>query len=203
MSRLLVFLTLLLTLSLASVEVHAQSDASSDGSDPLQSLFGLVGGSPQGGLSNVSGVSAPSIAIGSGATSTANSLSGFVSSLFNPAASTLDLSGLSSGQGSLAGLFESLFGELPGSLPSGASSLSQGVTLQSLNLAQSFSSSVQNILAPMTSGQDGAGLQTSTQNNLSATQPITALQGAASSLNTTTNNGLTLSLSGFNFNFGQ
>lgn len=203
MSRLLVFLTLLLTLSLASVEVHAQSDASSDGSDPLQSLFGLVGGSPQGGLSNVSGVSAPSIAIGSGATSTVNSLSGFVSSLFNPAASTLDLSGLSSGQGSLAGLFESLFGALPGSLPSGASSLSQGVTLQSLNLAQSFSSSVQNILAPMTSGQDGAGLQASTQNNLSATQPITALQGAASSLNTTTNNGLTLSLSGFNFNFGQ
>jgi hypothetical protein len=203
MSRLLVFMTLLLTLSLTNIQAHAQSDALSDGIDPLQSLFGLIGGSPQGGLNNVSGVSAPSIAIGSGATSNANSLSGFLSSLFNPTSSTLNLSGLSSGQKSLAGLFESLFGALPGSLPSGASSLSQGVTLQSLNMAQSFSSSVQNILAPMTSGQDGAGLQTSTQNNLSATQPITALQGVASSLNTTTNNGLTLSLSGFNFNFGQ
>lgn len=203
MSRLFIFLTLLISLFLTNIEAHAQSDALSDEIDPLQSLFGLIGGSPQGGLNNVSGVSAPSIAIGSGATSNANSLSGFVSSLFNPTSSTLDLGGLSSGQNSLAGLFESLFGALPGSLPSGASSLSQGVTLQSLNMAQSFSSSVQNILAPMTSGQDGAGLQTSTQNNLSATQPITALQGAASSLNTTTNNGMTLSLSGFNFNFGQ
>lgn len=210
MPRLIVVLALLATLCVSGVQARAQSDSLSLDDESIQNALGLIGGISLGGLNNASGVSAPSIAIGSGATSNASSLSGFVSSLFNPTSSTLDLSSTLANTGSLGSLFESLFGTLASAAPGGTSgstpSLSQLLSQQNLNLAPSFSSSIQNILSPIASGatgQDWAGLQTSVQNNLSALQPVTALQGSASSVNTTTNNGFTLSISGFSFNFGD
>jgi len=211
MPRLIVVLAVLAVLCVPGVQaVHAQSGGLSLNDESIQDALGLLGGISLGGLNNASGVSAPSIAIGSGASSTSSSLSGFVSSLFNPGSSLLNLTSTQANAGSLGSLFESLFGTLASAVPSGASgstpSLSQLFSQQNLNLAPSFSSSIQNILAPLasgSSGQDWAGLQTSVQNNLSALQPVTALQGSASSLNTTTNNGFTLSISGFSFNFGD
>lgn len=214
MPRLIVVLAVLAVLCFSGVQARAQSGSLSLNDESIQDALGLLGGISLGGLNNVSGVSSPSIAIGSGASSTSSSLSGFVSSLFTPASSTLDLSSIQTNMGSLGSLFESLFGSLASAVPSGASgntsgstpSLSQLFSQQNLNLAPSFSSSIQNILAPLasgSSGQDWAGLQTSVQNNLSALQPVTALQGSASSVNTTTNNGFTLSISGFSFNFGD
>jgi len=209
MPRLIVALAVLAVLCVSGVQARAQSGGPSLDDETIQDALGLLGG-----LNNVSGVSAPSIAIGSGASSTSSSLSGFVSSLFNPGSSLVDLTSTQANTGSLGSLFESLFGSLASAVPSGTSgstsgstpSLSQLFSQQNLNLAPSFSSSIQNILAPLasgTSGQDWAGLQTSVQNNLSALQPVTALQGSASSMNTTTNNGFTLSISGFSFNFAD
>jgi len=214
MPRLIVALAVLAVLCVSGVQARAQSGGPSLDDETIQDALGLLGGISLGGLNNVSGVSAPSIAIGSGATSNANSLSGFVSSLFNPNSSLVDFTSTQANTGSLGSLFESLFGSLASAVPSGTSgstsgstpSLSQLFSQQNLNLAPSFSSSIQNILAPLasgTSGQDWAGLQTSVQNNLSALQPVTALQGSASSVNTTTNNGFTLSISGFSFNFAD
>lgn len=214
MPRLIVALAVLATLCVSGVQARAQSGGLSLDDETIQNALGLLGGISLGGLTNVSGVSAPSIAIGSGATSNASSLSGFVSSLFNPGSSLVDLTSTQANTGSLGSLFESLFGTLASAAPSGTSgstsgstpSLSQLFSQQNLNLAPSFSSSIQNILSPLASGasgQDWAGLQTSVQNNLSALQPVTALQGSASSVNTTTNNGFTLSISGFSFNFGD
>jgi len=210
MPRLIVVLAVLAVLCFPDVKARAQTGGLSLNDETIQDALGLLGGISLGGLNNASGVSAPSIAIGSGASSTSSSLSGFVSSLFNPASSLLNLTSTQANAGSLGSLFESLFGSLGSAVPSGASgsapSLSQLFSQQNLNLAPSFSSSIQNILAPLasgTSGQDWAGLQTSVQNNLSALQPVTALQGSASSVNTTTNNGFTLSISGFSFNFGD
>jgi len=210
MPRLIVVLAVLAMLCFSGAQVSAQSGSLSLSDESIQDALGLLGGLSLGGLNNVSGVSAPSIAIGSGASSTSSSLSGFVSSLFNPGSSLLNLTSAQANTGSLGSLFESLFGTLASAVPSGTSgstpSLSQLFSQQNLNLAPSFSSSIQNILAPLASGasgQDWAGLQTSVQNNLSALQPVTALQGSASSMNTTTNNGFTLSISGFSFNFGN
>lgn len=211
MPRLIVVLAVLAVLCVPGVQAaHAQSGGLSLNDESIQDALGLLGGISLGGLNNVSGVSAPSIAIGSGAASNTSSLSGFVSSLFNPGSSLLNLTSAQANTGSLGSLFESLFGTLASAVPSGTSgstpSLSQLFSQQNLNLAPSFSSSIQNILAPLASGasgQDWAGLQTSVQNNLSALQPVTALQGSASSVNTTTNNGFTLSISGFSFNFAD
>ncbi|MFZ5428119.1 MAG: hypothetical protein ACOZEN_14220 [Thermodesulfobacteriota bacterium] len=216
MSRLLLSAALSASLLFASIAALAQTDDGSSGTaspgagDFFQQGMGLLGGLPFGNMFNTSGVSAPSINVGSGSSSTGASIPGAITSLFNSLPGTFDLTPAGTGASSTQNLFSSLFGALPSVSPgasdalSGLGSTSQTLSLQALNMAQSFSSSLQNIFAPQTSTDgSGASNQTNTQNNLTSLMPVSALQGSASSANTTSNNGVVLSIGAVNFNFGQ
>ncbi len=218
MSRILLSAVMFASLLLAGVSAHAQADddsatpadsSASSTDNPFLVGMGLLGNMPFGNMFNTSGVSAPSITIGSGSSSTGDSMPGAITSLFSSLPSSLDLTPAATDTSSTQSLFSLLFGGLPSTSgtsdsSTGLGSTSQSLSMQALNMAQSFSSSLQNIFAPQTSGDgSGASNQTNSQFNLTSLMPVSALQGSAASANTNSNNGAVFSVGAMNFNFGQ